>query len=177
MKSKILSGLVLFLLSTVAAFAQMKVSGNIVDEFGAPLMAATVLETGPSNGTVTDFDGMFTLNVAEGKQIQVSYMGFKTVTQSATKSMVIRLVEDMETLEEVVVVGYGSQKKKEVTENGAYFPKACVITYGCQQNVSDSQRIRGMLSLMGLIIKTTAIDMFIENLNLCKFFIIVLRMC
>jgi len=96
--------------------AMAQVTGTVVDAAsGEPIIGATVLEAGSSNGTITDFDGNFVLNVAEGAQLQFSYIGFQTQTLAAKNGMVVRMSEETEQLEEVVVVGYGSQKKKEVT--------------------------------------------------------------
>ena len=115
MKSKIFTGLVLFLLSTVAAFAQMKVSGTIVDEFGDPLMAATVLETGTSNGTVTDMDGNFTLTMQSSKNtLSISYVGYKTQVLQPKATMQIQMEED-NVLNELVVTGYTVQRKADLT--------------------------------------------------------------
>ena len=116
MKQKLISlvnmcGLWLFSAATMA-----QVTGTVVEAAsGEPIIGATVLEAGSSNGTITDFDGNFVLNVAEGTSLQFSYIGYQTQTLQAKNGMVVRLAEETEQLEEVVVVGYGSQKKKEVT--------------------------------------------------------------
>jgi TonB-linked SusC/RagA family outer membrane protein len=70
---------------------------------------------GTTNGVITDFDGNFVLNVAEGAQIQISYVGFAAQTLAAKDGMVVKLAEDTYMLQEVVAVGYGSQTKKEIT--------------------------------------------------------------
>lgn len=114
MKSKSLCLVALLLVGAMALKAQ--VTGTVVEAasgFGA--IGASVQEAGTTNGTATDFDGAFTLNVAEGTMLEISYIGFKSQTVAAKNGMVVRLVEDNAMLEEVVVVGYGSQKKKEVT--------------------------------------------------------------
>lgn len=102
------------LASCVALQAQIK--GTVLeDASGEPAIGASVVAVGTTNGTVTDFDGVFELNVAEGTQVQVSYIGFATQTVAAKKGMIIRLKEETVQLNEVVAIGYGSQRKKEVT--------------------------------------------------------------
>lgn len=93
------------------------VKGRVIDATGTPIIGATIKETSTSNGTITDFDGNFSLNVAEGATIEVSYIGYKTQTLKITgnKDLVITLTEDTEVLDEIVVVGYGTTKKKDFT--------------------------------------------------------------
>ena len=92
------------------------VSGTVVDADG-PVIGATVLEKGTTNGTVTDIDGNFTLNVQPGATLVISYVGYKTQEIAVgNQSMInVNIAEDADVLEEVVVVGYGVQKKKLVT--------------------------------------------------------------
>ena len=107
--------LVLFAaLFTVTANAQ--ITGTVLeDATDFPVIGASVVEVGTTNGVITDFDGNFVLNVAEGTQIEISYMGFQAQKLAAKDGMVVRLSEDSYALQEVVAIGYGSQKKKEVT--------------------------------------------------------------
>lgn len=93
------------------------VKGKVVDASGEPIVGATVRQGDTSNGTITDIDGAFTLNVDKGSTLNVSYVGYKTVDQKVVfgKSMLITLLEDSELLDEVVVVGYGTQKKVNLT--------------------------------------------------------------
>ncbi len=105
----------MLLLSTLA-FAQVTATGNVVDAANdEPIIGASILEKGTTNGTITDFDGNFTLNVQEGSTLVISYMGYKTQELAATANMKIRLGEDSELLDEVVVVGYGVVKKNDAT--------------------------------------------------------------
>ena len=96
---------------------KQSVSGTIKDPAGEPVIGASILEKGTTNGTITDFDGNFTLNVAPGATLVISYIGYKNQEMKVIpgKSLNIILQEDTETLEEVVVVGYGVQKKSDVT--------------------------------------------------------------
>lgn len=94
------------------------VSGVIVDTNGEPVIGASVLVKGTNNGTITDLDGKFTVNdVPENSTLDISYIGYKTLTLKATDKNLARLVlhEDTEVLDEVVVVGYGVQRKSDVS--------------------------------------------------------------
>lgn len=90
------------------------VKGVIKDESGLTVIGANVMEKGTANGTITDLEGRFTLEVAEGAELLISYIGFNTQTVSVKgqTSFSIILQEDSQTLDEVVVVGYGVQKKE-----------------------------------------------------------------
>ena len=103
----------------VGAFAQSKtVSGTVLDKTGESVIGASVVVKGTTNGTITDFDGKFTLqNVPDNGTIQVSFVGYKTVDIQVKGQSTVKIIleEDTETLEEVVVVGYGVQKKSDVT--------------------------------------------------------------
>lgn len=96
---------------------RQQVKGKVLDEKGEPIIGATVTEEGTSNGTITDYDGMFTLEASKDGILTISYIGYKSQQISiAGKDMVaVTLKEDMEQLDEVVVVGYGSQKKVNLT--------------------------------------------------------------
>jgi len=99
------------------AQAQNSVSGIVLDETGSPLPGASVVEKGTTNGTSTDFDGNFSLNVAsEASILSISFIGYQDQDVSATGSpLTITLQVDANALEEVVVVGYGTQKITKVT--------------------------------------------------------------
>ena len=94
-----------------------EVSGVVKDASGMPVIGASVLEQGTTNGTITDLDGKFTLKVKSGATLEISFIGYKTQTLKATPgtTMQVTMQEDSETLDEVVVVGYGVQKKSDVT--------------------------------------------------------------
>lgn len=92
-----------------------KVTGTVIDQNGEPIIGANVVEKGTTNGTITDFDGNFALDVKSGAQLEISYIGYLTQTVKAGPNLRIVLQEDSKALEEVVVVGYGVQKKKLVT--------------------------------------------------------------
>ena len=108
----------LFILLALPAMAAVTVTGTVFDATGEPVIGASVLEQGTSNGTVTDFDGKFTLDVSDANAaLAVSYVGMKTANVSLAGKSSVRVVlqEDTEVIEEVVVIGYGTQKKRDVT--------------------------------------------------------------
>lgn len=90
-------------------------SGLVLDANGEPVIGASVVVKGTSNGTVTDFDGLFRLDAPAGAILQVSYIGFVNQELAAAQNMKITLLEDNKVLDEVVVVGYGTQKKVNLT--------------------------------------------------------------
>lgn len=94
-----------------------KLKGQVIDaQTGDPVIGVNVLVKGTTNGTITDIDGKYELNAPAGAVLQISFIGYKTVEITATASeQTIKLQEDTETLEEVVVVGYGVQKKESLT--------------------------------------------------------------
>ena len=103
--------------NTVQSVQQTKkVTGTVMDAMG-PVIGASILEKGTSNGTVTDIDGNFSLNVKPGATLVISYIGFETqeIAVGNQSTINVTMKEDDTTLEEVVVVGYGVQKKKLVT--------------------------------------------------------------
>lgn len=109
---------VLFLLSSTLAFAQNRVTGVVTDKTGEPLIGVNVLEKGTTNGTVTDIDGKFTVDMPQGKTLVFSFIGFVTQEIKVTSNVVnVVLNEDTKTLDEVVVIGYGSMTRKDVTSS------------------------------------------------------------
>lgn len=94
-----------------------KLKGQVIDaQTGDPVIGVNVLVKGTTNGTITDIDGKYLLNAPAGAILQISFIGYKTVEIAATTSeQTIKLHEDTETLDEVVVVGYGVQKKESLT--------------------------------------------------------------
>ena len=93
------------------------ISGVVKDEKGEPVIGANVIEKGTTNGTVTDIDGKFNLDILQGRTLQISYIGYvpREIKVVSDNELSISLIEDSEALEEVVVVGYGQQKKVSVT--------------------------------------------------------------
>lgn len=104
----------------VANEQKIKISGIVKDVNGAPVVGATVKEKGTSNGTITDIDGIFMLEVQENALLDISYIGFKSQqlkVQKGGKALSVILKEDSELLDEVVVIGYGTQRKGEVASS------------------------------------------------------------
>ena len=115
MKGKLFSCLVLMSLSISMMAQKVPVSGTVSDQTG-PVIGASVIEKGTTNGTMTDNDGHFTLTVSKGAVIEISSIGYKTkeITVGAQTNFTVTLSEDNEFLDEVVVVGYGSMKKSDL---------------------------------------------------------------
>ncbi|WP_288324643.1 TonB-dependent receptor [uncultured Phocaeicola sp.] len=114
---KLLMLLCMFLCSFTMAFAQKTVKGTVLDETGSSVIGANVLEKGTTNGTITDMDGNFTLKVKNDAVLVVSFIGYKdqTIPVKGKTEFKITLKEDSGLLDEVVVVGYGVQKKVNLT--------------------------------------------------------------
>ena len=94
----------------------LQVEGTVISKSdGEPIIGASVLEKGTTNGTITDLDGKFSLSVKQGAEIVISYVGFKTQTLKAAAVLHVDLVEDTEMLQEVVVTGYTTQRKADLT--------------------------------------------------------------
>ncbi len=117
MKKSLWSTLLLLLMCTIAQAQSLTIKGNVVSKTdGEPIIGVTVVETGNStNGTITDFDGNFTLTVSAGAELTFSYVGFKTQQLKAQPNMKVVLDEDAEMMDEVVVTGYMSEKKASLT--------------------------------------------------------------
>ena len=104
------------LLLTVGAFAQqITVKGHVKDATGEPIIGATVKVAGAQQGTVSDFDGNFTLKADQGQTLSVSYIGYQTATVKAAPSIQVTLLDDQTVLQDVVVIGYGTVKKSDAT--------------------------------------------------------------
>ena len=139
---KFLFTVVAFVLSGVMAFAQTKtVTGTIVDEFGEPIIGANVLVKGTTNGAVTDIDGNYSIaGVSDSDELVVSYIGYasQTLPVGSQSTFNITMKEDGENLEEVVVVGYGVQKKKDLTGSVSSIKSADI------QNVAAANAMQAM---------------------------------
>ncbi len=109
--------LMLVLSLFVGTVSAQTVTGNVVDETGEAVIGATVMEKGTKNATVTDFDGNFTIKMDGGKVLTISYIGMQSqdVNVAGKTSVNIVLKEDATTLQDVVVVGYGTMKKQDLT--------------------------------------------------------------
>jgi len=118
MRKSILMGLCAFLFALGAVAQNATVTGKVVDEKGAPIAGASVLERGTKNGTNTGNDGSFSLKVKTGATLVISGVGFEARQLAATSNnLMIQLTPDVKSLSEVVVTGFGSQIKKDLTGN------------------------------------------------------------
>lgn len=116
-KSRFLT-MLLALMVSMASFAQdfTGILGTVIDENGDPVIGATVVEKAqPQNATITNIDGQFAIKVAEGTSLVISYVGYQTIEVKAKNQMSVTLKEDAQVLNDVVVIGYGVQKKSVVT--------------------------------------------------------------
>ena len=113
LKRLLLSTLLIF--ASTIMYAQTEITGTVVDETGEGVIGATVMEKGTSNGVVTDFDGNFKLTVAEGTILVITYIGYDPIEVAATSGMKIQLKENASELAELVVTGYQTQRKADLT--------------------------------------------------------------
>ena len=116
LRLKALLVLLVGLFLSIGAFAQqIAVKGHVKDTTGEPVIGANVLVKGTTNGTITDFDGNFMLNVPKDAILSVSFVGYKTAEVKAAPTVMITLEDDSQVLDAVVVIGYGSVKKNDMT--------------------------------------------------------------
>lgn len=122
-----------------------RITGAVVDQSGIPVIGANVVVKGTTNGTITDVDGKFSLEVPQNTVLQITYIGYNPLEVKVGKESMIRVVlhEDTQALDEVVVVGYGTQKKVNLTGAvGSVRPE----DMGDVQTNSVSSMIKGHLS-------------------------------
>ena len=117
---KRLAAMALFLLIclpfSLAQAQTIKVNGRVTDDLNEPMIGVSIFEKGTTNGVITDMDGNYSLSVKEGATIVYSYIGYLTQEKKAVAGVMnVILKEDTKTLDEVVVVGYGVQKKSHLT--------------------------------------------------------------
>ncbi len=153
LKLKMMLTPILVLLASFSLAQEKTITGNVVDQSGLPLPGVSVLVVGTTIGTQTDFDGNYTINVNTGDVLRYSYVGQKTTELTVGGSSVIDVVleEDAQSLEEVIVTGYTSQKKSEITGSVVKVDskKLSQIT-----SASVDQALQGNVS--GLAISTTS---------------------
>lgn len=116
LRLKALLTLLVGLFLSIEAFAQqIAVKGHVKDTTGEPVIGANVLVKGTTNGTITDFDGNFMLNVPKDAILSVSFVGYKSAEVKAASTVMVTLEDDSQVLDAVVVIGYGSVKKNDMT--------------------------------------------------------------
>lgn len=127
----------------VTSGKRKKVTGTVKDANGEPIIGATVVEKGTTNGTVTDFDGNYALELSESGTLAVSYIGYKSQEFAASQikqgALAVTLKEDTEVMDEVVVVGYGSVKRSDVTGSVSSLD-AESLTAASQTNAIDAMQ-------------------------------------
>lgn len=129
----------------LVAFAQgRQVTGTVIDGTGEPVIGANVLEVGTTNGVITDIDGNFSLTVQEGAKLQISFIGYnsQTITVGSQTNIKVTLTEDSQALDEVVVIGYGTVTRRDLTGSVASVDNEALTA----NPVSDvSQALQGRL--------------------------------
>lgn len=113
----VILGFILSLLTFSVSAQNRNISGNVKDATGEPMIGVNVKVVGTTNGTITDFDGNYTIQAPANSQLQFSFIGYIAQTVAVGNKSVINVVlkEDATDLEEVVVIGYGTVKKKDLT--------------------------------------------------------------
>lgn len=140
-KNKLLT-MIMALLVSVFSSAQNLITGSVTDESGEPLMGASLAEKGNErNGTTTDIDGRFSINVSNGATLLVSYIGYATQNVTARNGMTIVMQEEGLSLDEVMIIGYGVQKKSVVTAS---------IAKISSQELEGKTRLRAEDALKGM---------------------------
>ena len=141
--NKLLYAVVFFLCVAFGYAQQITVKGTVKDGAGEPLMGASVLVKGTSHGTAADFDGNFELKVDKGATLVFSSVGFKSQEVTAKAMMNITLQEDVQQLGDVVVIGYGVAKKKDVTGS---VNLVTTKDFNKGQNLSADQLLQGKVA-------------------------------
>lgn len=137
-----------------ASSATAIVKGTVVDEKGEPVIGASIQEVGTTRGTTTDVNGKFSLRAGAGAKLQISYIGYKTQNVKATDGMTVKLATDNALLDEVVVVGYGQQKKVNLTGAVSNVDLDKTLTARPEQDVTKA--LQG--AVPGLTVLTTSGD-------------------
>ena len=141
-KSKFLFLLLSFVMMSATALAQKRTyTGVVVDDQNEPVIGASVVQKGTSNGTITDYDGNFSVSVESGATLVISYIGYVTQEVKAADNLRIVLKTDQQLLDEVVVIGYGVQKKSVVTAS---------IAKVSAEDLEGKSRLRADDALKGL---------------------------
>ncbi len=152
--SRLMVTMTVMMLSALSVYAQITVTGTVTDNTGEPLIGASVIQVGTKNAIATDIDGNFTLkNVADGAMIKVSYVGYNDQEQKAAPQMTFVLSENSALLDEVVVVGYGSMKKSNLSGAVSSVKADDLPTAG---NASVGEMLRGRAAGMNITSNTAS---------------------
>ena len=136
----------------VGSLSAQTVKGNVKDSSGEPVIGATVQEKGTKNAVATDLDGNFSISLTSGKQLQISYIGMKTksVNVAGKTSINVTLEDEATGLNDVVVIGYGSVKKKDITGSVATVDNKALVAVPV---ASASEALTGKMA--GVQVTTT----------------------
>lgn len=149
---------------TASSEKKKKVTGIVMDANGEPIIGATVVEKGTTNGTVTDFDGNYALELSESGTLAVSYIGYKSQEFAASQihsgSLAITLKEETEVMDEVVVVGFGTQKKVNLTGSVGI---ATAEELQSRPVTSATQALQGLVPGLNISTNTGELD---KNMNI-----------
>lgn len=143
--------LVTLLFVCAVTYAQNSITGKVKDSGGEPLMGVSIIEIGTTNGTITDVDGKFTIKAQSSATLRVSYVGYISQEVDAKDGMTITLEEDQKVLNEVVVVGYGTMQRKDITSSITTI-KAADLNTGVM--TSPGQMLQGKVP--GLVVSTSS---------------------
>lgn len=148
---------------------RMKVTGNVSDQTGEPIIGANVMEKGTQNGVITDVDGNFSIDVASNGHLVVSFIGFlpTEVAVNSTKPLRITLKEDNQLLDEVIVIGYGSTKRKDFTGSVSSV-KMEDSPVGLVSNMNAFESLKGNVSGLDIGATTSAggdVSMLVRGKN------------
>ena len=142
-----------------------QIRGNVTDENGDAIIGANIIERGTTNGTITDIDGNFTLSVAENAMIHISYIGYleQDINTAGKTSFNIKLREDTQTLQELVVVGYGVQQKQTLTGAVSAISASDIIT---TKNENVQNMITGKIPGVRVMQRTAEPGAFNNNFDI-----------
>ena len=145
LSKRLVIGLLTLLMPIIVLAQDITVQGTVTDEAGETLIGATVQQKGTSNGTVTDFDGNFTLTVPTNAILSVSYIGYtpKEIAVNGQTNLIIVLSSDDQMLNEVVVIGYGTMDKKELTSAISHVSEKDFLTVS---SLDPSMMIQGKVA-------------------------------
>lgn len=151
---RVVTSMLLFCFAMCVSAQELTVKGTVTDAKGEAIIGASVLVQGTTNGTITDFDGIFNLsNVPSKSNLVISYIGYKSqeIAVNGKTDFKVVLAEDTEVLDEVVVVGYGVQRKSDLTGSVASVKTSDALKATPTGNISDALqgRMAGVSVLSG----------------------------
>ena len=152
MKKKTFIFMLIFLLPAIAwAQEKMSIQGVVYDDLNTTIPGASVIEKGTTNGTVTDIDGKFTIQVTRGATLEISYIGYKTQEVRVTNAQPFKIIlkEDAQTLDEVVITGYSGKQLRSKSTNSIAKVANEKLTTGSYTN--PAQALSGAVSGLRVI--------------------------